>query len=112
EREKNTLGRLVRRAATGDDAQILVIGRHENVARAKMNLVRSQVAFDDQVLVGKRATLGNLEPRDERFEQDLARLGRRRKIAERVALPIIAVAPPWSAVRPVRIVADTGHAHK
>src|SRR5207249_10296731 len=57
-----------RRPALGDDAQVLIIGRHEDVAAAQVNLVGAQVAADDEKPIEERATIGDLEARHEAFE--------------------------------------------
>ena len=45
----------------GDDAEVLVVGLHEDVAAAEVDLVGAQVAADDEEAVVERAAVGDLE---------------------------------------------------
>ena len=54
-------------AKAGHDAQIFVVGRHEDIAAAEVNFVGAQVAADDEEAVLKRAAVPYLKTRDDVF---------------------------------------------
>ena len=49
------------RAAIGNDAEVLVVGFHEDVAGAEVDFVGAEGALDAEKLVGERALLGDFE---------------------------------------------------
>src|SRR5262245_57883087 len=67
-----------RRGLPWHDAQVLIVRRHEDIARAEVNLVCSQRAAYFQETLADLAFLGDLEPRDEAIEELPSCLGGRR----------------------------------
>src|SRR4030095_6094693 len=56
------------------DAQVLVIGFHEDIARPQMNLVCSKFTAYHEELISKLAALGNFQARHESFKHLLSGL--------------------------------------
>src|SRR5918994_2125151 len=85
-----------RRSAGGHDAQVLVVRLHQYVAAAKVDLVRANVAPDDQEPLRQAATVRYLQSRDQALQHLLARPGRLGEVPERVTRPVV----PEAALRP------------
>src|SRR6185436_15669965 len=92
-----------------NNAEIVIVRLHQNVAATQMYLVRSQIASHDQESIGKRAAVGDLQARHDPLERSLARESARKQIAEGESVPAVAVAPEEAVVGPRRIIAHTGH---
>src|SRR4028119_2353509 len=62
-----------RRSPSSHDAQVLVVWLHQYVAAAQVDLVRANVAPDDQEPLRQAATVRYLQSRDQTLQHLLAR---------------------------------------
>ena len=90
----------------GYDAEILIVRLHENIGRREMDLVRTPAAPDDEEAIAEGTLCGNLESRHQALQDLLAGCGGAGQLAERIALPVVAIASLGATVLPCGIVAD------
>jgi hypothetical protein len=75
----------------GDDAKILTIGIHEDVATAQMDVIGSHSSLHNQELVRERTAVADLQLRQQPTEDFATNLGGGGEFAKGIAFPIVAV---------------------
>jgi hypothetical protein len=92
-----------------DDAEMLVVRRHEDVPAAEVDFASAVLPAHDEEFVLERTLRRDFELRDEALQHLAPRLRRRREIAELLALPAMGrgiVAHACDADEQARVVHD------
>jgi len=93
-------------AAVGDDAEVLVVGFHEDVGGAEVDFVGAEFAFDGEEIVGEGALGGDGKAGNKSLQNVAAGLGGGVQVAEGGVEPVLAVAAFGAAILPGGVVGD------